>query len=172
MTDRTLITPFLVHKAEHPNYPTAIAIEFAALLPALARHIEAEQEIEDVDIWDPAFRSWLTDAEHAFTDVTTHLSTIASTGVTCADDKPLKRMSMMIDAMIGSEEPQTFMQLYRLLPRFEHLFYCDGTSSAIRHRNVMLGTARAHIDMMANLLTYDSEVAIYVDETLEAPRFA
>ncbi|WPZ29177.1 hypothetical protein T8A63_16350 [Sulfitobacter sp. OXR-159] len=172
MTDQTLITPFLAHKADHSHYPTPLATEFAALLPALARHIEAEREIEDVDIWDPAFRSWLTDAEHAFTDVTTHLSTIASIDLTCSDDKPLKRMSMLIDAMIGSEEPQTFMQFYRLLPRFEHLFYCDGTSLAIRHRNVMLRTARAHIDTMANLLTYDSEATIYVDETLEVPRFA
>ncbi len=172
MAEKTHITPFLAHKAEHPIYPTAIAIEFAALLPALARHIEAEREIENVDIWDPAFRSWLTDAEHALKDVTTHLSTIASTDLTCVDDRPLKRMSMLIDAMIRSEEPHTFMHLYGLLPRFEHLFYCDGTSSAIRHCNAMIGQARAHIDTMANLLTYDSEAAAYVDVTLEAPQFA
>tara|TARA_R110000850_G_scaffold113041_2_gene227548 strand:+ start:5960 stop:6469 length:510 start_codon:yes stop_codon:yes gene_type:complete len=154
------------HKADHSQYPTPLATEFSALLPALARHIEAEREIEDVDIWDPAFRSWLTDAEHAFTLVTTQLSAISAAELTCADDKALKRMSMLIDTMVGSEDPDTFMQLYGLLPRFEHLFYCSGTGFAVRHRNVMLRQARAYIDTMATLLTYDSESEAVVAEAL------
>ena len=62
---------FGAHKADLSSYPTPLASAFAALLPALARHNEAEREIEDVAIRDPAFRNWLTDAEDAFTTVTT-----------------------------------------------------------------------------------------------------
>lgn len=169
MTDYNNTTPVAALKADYANYPTPIASAFAALLPALARHIEAEREIEEVDIWDPAFRAWLTDAEVAFTDVTTHLSTIASLELTCIDDRPIKRMAMLLDALIGSEYPDTFMHLFGLLPRFERLFQCSGSGPAVRHGNVMLGEARAHIDAMATLLTYDGYAEIEADDSIDPP---
>ena len=89
MADNFIITSFWAHKADLSNYPTPLARVFAALLPALARHIEAEREIEDIDIRNPAFRNWLTEAEDAFTTVTTHPFTITTAEETRADDKPL-----------------------------------------------------------------------------------
>ena len=72
MADNSIIMSFGAHKADLSSYPTPLATAFAALLPALVRHIEAEREIEDVDIRGPAFRNWLTDAEEAFITVTPH----------------------------------------------------------------------------------------------------
>ncbi|WP_299416220.1 hypothetical protein [uncultured Sulfitobacter sp.] len=169
MTDYYNITQVATLKADYPNYPTPIASAFAALLPALARHIEAEREIEEVDIWDPAFRAWLTDAEVAFTDVTTHLSTIASLELTCAHDKPLKRMSLLVNSLIRSEEPDNFMFIYGLRPHFEDLFQCEGSGPAVRDRNVMLGQALAHIDAMATLLTYDGCAGVEADDSIDPP---
>ncbi len=168
MANYMTITPFAAFEADHPKYPTPIASAFAALLPALARHIEAEREIEHADIWDTAFRDWLTDAERVFTEVTTHLFTISTTELTCADDRPLQRMAMLIDAMIISENPDAFMRLYGLLPQYESLFCCRGEDHATRHRNAMLGTARRHIDTMATLLTYDWKVEADAGETIHA----
>jgi hypothetical protein len=169
MADQFPITSFETHKADLPNYPTPIASAFCTLLPALAQHIEAEREIEHVDIWNTAFRSWLTDAEHAFTEVTTQLSVIMATDLACIEDKPLKRMVMLIDALVGSEEPDTFQHLYGLLPKFQHLFYCSGKGPAVRHRNLMLKVALEHIDTMATLLTYDSAANGGSDEMVNAP---
>jgi len=168
MADYNNIMSFETVKADCSNYSTSLTNAFAALLPALARHIEAEREIEEVDIWNPAFRAWLTGAEEAFTDVTTHLSTIASLELACDHDKPLKRMSLLITNLIGSEEPDTFVYLYSLRPHFEDMFQCEGSGPAVRHRNVMLGQALAHIDAMATLLTYDGYAEPEVDEPIDA----
>ena len=143
MADNSIIMSFGAHKADLSSYPTPLASAFAALLPALVRHIEAEREIEDVDIRDPAFRNWLTDAEDAFTTVTTHLLTITMAEETCADDKPLKRMALLIGAMVGSGNPATFMRLYGLLPRFKVLLHCHGNNPAILAR---LGEADAGME--------------------------
>ena len=125
---------FGAHKADLPSYPTPLASAFAALLPALVRHIKAEREIEDVAIRDPAFRNWLTDAEDAFATVTTHLLTITMAEETCSGDKPLIRMALLIDAVVGSGNPATFMHLHGLLPRFKVLLHCHGNGPAILAR--------------------------------------
>ncbi|MCX7568067.1 hypothetical protein OS189_17125 [Sulfitobacter sp. F26169L] len=157
-------------KAHPSQYPTPVARAFAALPCALARHIETEREIEDVDIWDLAFRDWLTDAEHAYADVTTHLFNITAAEVVCEDDKPLVRMAMLIDALVGSEDPDTFEHLYRLLPQFEDLFQCHGQGPAARHRDNMLCAVRRHIDTMASLLTYDGVIETEQTEMVQIPQ--
>ena len=134
MADNFIIMSFGAHKADLSSYPTPLASAFAALLPALARHIEAEREIEDVDIRGPAFRNWLTDAEEAYATVTTHLLTITMAEETRVDDKPLKRMALLIDAVVGSGNPATFMRLYGFLPRFKVFLHCHGTGPAILAR--------------------------------------
>ena len=134
MADNFIIMSFGAHKADISSYPTPLASAFAALLPALVRHIEAEREIEDVDIRGPAFRNWLTDAEDAFTTVRTHLFTITTAEETCSGDKPLIRMALLIGAMVGSGNPATFMRLYGLLPRFKVLLHCHGSGPAILAR--------------------------------------
>ena len=134
MATNFIITSFGAHKADLSSYPTPLASAFAALLPALARHVKAEREIEDVDIRDPAFRNCLTDAEDAFTTVTTHLFTITTAEETCSGDKPLIRMAFLIDDVVGSGNPATFMRLYGLLPRFKDLLHCHGNNPAILAR--------------------------------------
>ena len=134
MADNSIIMSFGAHKADISSYPTPLASAFAALLPALVRHIEAEREIEDVDIRGPAFRNWLTDAEDAFTTVTTHPLTITMAEETCSGDKPLIRLALLIDAVVGSGNPATFMRLYGLLPRFKDLLHCHGNNPAILAR--------------------------------------
>lgn len=154
MADQTHITSCGTHK-DTPDKPTAVAMAFSALMTALPLHIEAEREIEDVNVFDPAFRSWLTDAEAVFTDVTNLFTAIATADVARAEDRPLKRMSMLLDAMVGSETPGTFQHYRELLPRFEHLFRCTGSGPVALQYDAMLVAAFAHIETMAMLLTYD-----------------
>lgn len=171
MTAHAPITPTGALTPHLPYNPTPIAVAFSALMVALPVHIEAEREIEDVDVWDPAFSNWLTDAEHAFEAVTTQLSTIASLEVMRPEDMPLKRISLLIDAMIGSEDPDGFRSFYVLLPKFEALFWRSGSSDAAQHANEMLEAARAHIDTLATLLTYDDLAETDVDEAVEPLNF-
>jgi len=135
--------------------PTPISSAFSMLLVALARHIEADRDIEDVDIWDPAFRPWLTAAEDALGEVMRLIHCIRGQEPIRLEDRPLLRMTLLIDAMIGSDDPGEFVRLHRLLPRFETLFRCSGATATARRVDRMLVTARTRIDELASLDTYD-----------------
>lgn len=139
--------------------PTPISSAFSQLLGALARHIEADRDIETVDIWNTAFSGWLRCAEEAHTDVVGLLSLIRREVILRSEDRPLQRMAMLIDAMIGSETPGEFKRLHGLLPRFENLFRCGGTGVVAQRIDRMLLTALERINEMATLDTYDDDVA-------------
>lgn len=159
--------------------PSAISTTFSALLGALARHVEAERDIKDVDIWDPAFRNWLTDAEEAHATVARTLSDIRATEIARAEDKPLMRMAMLLDHMTCSEEPGAFWTFRPLLMRFDSLFRCPGEDPVAVRVNRMLISARARIDEMAALDLYapaegqalPQEIALEDEIPAEAPRF-
>lgn len=155
MADQTYIMPHRPYEAAADDKPTTIAAAFSALMTALPLHIAAEREIEDVDIWNPAFRHWLTDAEAAFTVVTGLLWGISAAAIERAEDKPLQRMSMLLDRMVGSEEPGAFRHYHALLLRFAPLFRCGGHGVIARHCDAMLVAAFTHIETMSDLLTYD-----------------
>jgi len=134
--------------------PTPISSAFSMLLVALARHIEADRDIENVDHWDPAFRQWLTAAEDALDAVMRLIHSIRREDPIRFEDRPLLRMTLLIDAMICSDDPREFMRLHHLLPRFEPLFRCPGETATTRRVDRMLVTARTRIDELATLDAY------------------
>lgn len=140
------------------NTPTLISSAFSSLLSALARHIEADRDIETVDIWNTAFSGWLRTAEEAHTEVAGLLALIRREAIVRVEDRPLQRMAMLIDAMIGSETPGEFKRLHGLLPRFESLFRCRGTGVVAQRIDRMLLTAQDRIQEMATLDTYDNDL--------------
>lgn len=162
MADDSFITSFRTHEAAF--HPTPISTAFSDLLVALAKHAEAERDIEDVDIWDPAFRNWLTDAENCHTAVTTLISSIHDQEPARAEDVALQRMTRFIDTMIGSEEPGTFRCFHKMMPAFQATIRCRGGSGAARRVNHMILTAGLRLDELAGLLSY----ADPVDEQLPA----
>lgn len=134
--------------------PTPASASFSALLVALSALIEAERDIEDVDIWDPAFSRWLRDAELAQERVVAGLRQVREAELQRAEDRPLQRLAMLIDAMMGCEDPDGFARLHRLIPANAALFRCDGDSAAARRVNHMLLTGLARIEDLAGLDTY------------------
>ena len=155
MANDILSTSFNSYEVADGYCPTPISAAFSGLLTALARHAEAERDIEDVDVFDPAFRDWLTDAENTFTSVTTLISSIGRAEPARSEDLPLQRMTMLVDAMIGSEEPGTFARLHRLMPQFEAAFRSKQNNGVARRVNHMLLTACARMDELASLLSYE-----------------
>lgn len=152
MATLTSITP--VAACTRLFTPTPISTQFSELLGALARHIEAERDIADVDVWDPAFRTWLTDAEHSYDRVSTLVSEIRHAPLARCADLPLQRMATLLDAMIGSEEPGSFQRIHRMLPEATSLLHCPGDDAVAHRTRQMIATAFARIAEMAMLLTY------------------
>lgn len=155
MADNTHSMFINAHEAAGGYYPTPVSTAFSQLLVALAQHAEAERDIEDVDTWDPAFRAWLTDAEDAFTRVSTLITAIGNAEPIHATDVPLQRMASYVDAMIGSEEPGTFRRLHVLMPRVQAAIHCTEGSASARRVNHMLLTAGLRMDELAGLLSYE-----------------
>lgn len=134
--------------------PTVISSQFSELLGALARHVEAEQDIQDVDIWNPAFRGWLTDAENCYERVTTLIASIRQAPLARRADLPLQRMAVLLDAMIGSEEPGAFQRIHRMLPGAMSLWHCPGNDAVAHRVRQMIAAALVRIEEMATLPTY------------------
>lgn len=90
---------------------------FERLVDALARHAAAERDLEGLDYWAEDALSLRVATESAFTDVATLLSAIQRAPLRAGGDEALQEMAILIDRMIGSEEPGTFRRLHWRLPR-------------------------------------------------------
>lgn len=164
MADTTFTTAALQHEDSGGYCPTPVSTAFSRLLVALAQHAEAERDIEDVDIWNPAFHAWLTDAEEAFTLVTTLITEIGNAEPIQATDLPLQRMASYVDAMIGSEEPGTFRRLHLAVPRFLKAVRCTDDSASARRVNHMLLSAGLRLDELAGLISYEDPLPEDADD--------
>ncbi|MEI4469671.1 hypothetical protein [Frigidibacter sp. MR17.24] len=168
----TTITP----GSEDRYVPSPISIAFSALLGTLALHIEAERDIEDVDIWDPAFANWLRDAEEIQTRLSRQVLALTDAEETRDEDEPLRRMAMLIEGMTGSEEPGTFQRLHPMVVHYEHLFRCEGTTATALRVDRMLLTAAQRLETMASLDIYLPDALspaiteLFEADTVSAPK--
>lgn len=153
MANSTPIT--ITRSPEAPGYtPTAISSGFAGLLVNLAEHIEAERDIENASVWDIAFDNWLRHAEKARTDMSNLLTSILREDIVRLEDKPLKRMAMLINGVVVSEEPGAYRYLRPFVSRFDNLFRCVGQDPTSLRVDRMLLTARDRLETMYTLEIY------------------
>jgi len=82
---------------------TPIATLYVRLLDAIDVHVAAERAIADVDIWNPAFRTWLTDAEQSHAAVTGLISAIRHADTQAPTDLHFVRVAEAIDLLLGAE---------------------------------------------------------------------
>ncbi|WP_102227115.1 hypothetical protein [Acidimangrovimonas sediminis] len=147
----TRSTPHLADKAPTKFTHTPISSLFSKLVVALTGFIEAERDIEDVDIWEPAFAIWLSTAEQAQTRVTTLISAIRATAPARLADRPLQRMTLLIDGILQAESQHGLRQHYQLLERFGPLFQVEGNDVVAYRANQLLQAARQRVDDMVDL---------------------
>ncbi|MBK4217946.1 hypothetical protein JJJ17_18615 [Paracoccus caeni] len=130
---------------------TTISRAFSRFLGALASYIEAERDIEDVASFDPAFLDWHRDAETARDTVRARIDEIRAAVSTRAEDQPLKRMALLISALINSGSSAEFLSLQMSFKRHAKLFTCAGTDATARRVRQMLYTAGLRLDDLAGL---------------------
>lgn len=143
--------------------PTLIASLFSRFLGALALHIEAERDIQDVDVWDAAFTGWLREAEESLTVVTTFLRQIRDAKVMRASDVPLLRVAILADALLGSEDPNEFMRFRRLLAH-PTLFRWVEAGPVGRRVCALIDTALLRLDELADLDAYAPDLPMLTAE--------
>lgn len=145
--------------------PTPITRGFSRLLVDLAAFIEAERDIEDVDIWDPAFMGWVRDAEHARQQVRGRLRALRGTVLHRREDGPLLRMARLIEAMIATEELGAFLARYHHLQRDRSAFRCPGNGAVAQRVNQLLAAGLSRIDDLVTLGCFADEAAEPAPET-------
>ncbi|RGP35196.1 hypothetical protein [Pseudotabrizicola alkalilacus] len=155
MATETLTTPFAANEDPRKGTytPTLIASLFSRFLGAIALHIEAERDIQDVDVWDAAFTGWLREAEESLKVVKTFLRQIRDAQVVRASDVPLLRLAILADALIRSADAGDFQRACGLLTH-PTLFRCVETGPVGRRVAAMVKTAVLRLDELADLDTY------------------
>ncbi len=137
---------------------TIVSSAFSALLQAQSAFVRAERDLEDVGhSQDPAYAFWLRDAELAQEALTGALHHFHALPLELPEDRPLRRMALLIDAMLGNEEPGGARRLHRKmqLAFFAH-FQAQGIDATAMHRNSLLIQARHLTSAMVALPLFDS----------------
>jgi hypothetical protein len=136
---------------------TTTSQHFSRLLSYLSAFLEAERDIQDVDVFDPAFSAWLRDAELAQETVSTRLTAVLKAPVQRNEDRALQRIAFALHALLGTEAPGEFMRIYQMILRFPAAFTCAGRGAVGRRTNEMLSTMRMRMADLSALATFNDD---------------
>ena len=103
MATQAPITPEPANEDACAHQSSPIAQLFSVMLDRMALAIAAEHEIEDADIFAPAFDHWLRDAEIALSNLSDTVCALIAMPVSGAADQPLRDLAFMAYAVMGAE---------------------------------------------------------------------
>lgn len=155
MADQTPITPFSANKVPHAS---EYAVYFSAqFLPLIADYIGAEYDLEDVEGgYDPAYCLWEVEADLARERVNESLAHLATVELKMPTDKVLRRMTVLIKALVETESAKDFKQLHRNMQRsFFKLFQVRGFGKDAFWVNAYLVHARHLVDALVALPIFE-----------------
>lgn len=155
MANHTPITPF---GADEVPSITAASLAFIPVLRTLRSLVVAERDLEDVSYsQDPAYHAWLRDSELAHERLTDTLRDFCALSISHPADQPLRRAVMLIDAILGHEEPGGGRRLaLQMRAAFFSRFQLRGIDPTALHRNGLLVQARHLITALAALPLFDA----------------
>ncbi|MHA3980897.1 hypothetical protein ACW9UR_24870 [Halovulum sp. GXIMD14794] len=132
---------------------TPICALYVRLLDAIDVHVAAERAIADVDIWDPAFRGWLTDAERTHGAVTGLISTIRHADLEAPTDVHLVRVVEALDLLLGAETLDEALEAGEAMVRLQSV-EAHGAGLAMGRVARLVAEGRARFRTLAQLEAY------------------
>lgn len=165
MAIHTFITPDMGFETPRET-PKSRA--FPDLLGSLFSFVVAERDLDDVCYsQDPAYSAWMQEAELAQERLTESLRAFHSLPHAILQDRPLQRFALLIDAMLGHEEPGGARRLHRQMQfAFFSKFQVPGIGATAMQRNAMLIQARQLTTALAALPLFDSAPEV-IDDAVE-----
>lgn len=148
---------------------TEISRTFSRLIGSVSGYIEAERDIEHAASWDPAFLHWHRDAEVARTQVLSSIDHIRVSAAVRPEDLPLKRMALLLFALIETESSSEFLRLAACLDRHADLFSCLGSGPVARRVGAMLTAARMQVADLASLTALVDPLEIATTDSADDP---
>lgn len=165
-------TPISMTKPTAHFTHTSISQRFSGLIGAISTYIEAERDIEHAASWDPAFVGWHRDAETARSEVLSSIDHIRISTPMRHEDRPLKRMALLIFALIESDSTTDFLRLASCLDRHTGLFDCPGTDPVAQRVGAMLTAARMQVADLASLSALVDPFEVGTAEAADDPALA
>lgn len=151
MAKPTPITRLCANEDPLRYTPSTISRLFSRYLTHLGDVIERERDIAEVDIWDPAFRDWLTAAERARDAMADIEHMILNAPPMRPADKPLKLAAFLIHLTRLCETPQELRRYRKIARDRGHEFLLSGNSATERRVNAMLCTALVRFEAFVTL---------------------
>ncbi len=168
-----IAAPHMTHGAAQvpsalPVLDTSFSLAFAALLPVLSRFITAERDMADISAsYDPAYSAWHREAEPAGTALDRSLMQLHRLPIERIEDAPLRRMVLLIDAMLNNDDPSQARRMHRQMQLVFFLRYqVTGFGDVAQHCNGLLIQARHLVDALVQLPLFDfsAECVIAADD--------
>ncbi|VDS10798.1 hypothetical protein PARHAE_04017 [Paracoccus haematequi] len=169
MATRSSTTPCGVTTASAHFTHTEISRSFSRLIGSVSGYIEAERDIEHAASWDPAFLHWHRDAEVARTQVLSTIDHIRVAVPVRPEDLPLKRMALLLFALIESGSSSEFLRLAACLERSDGRFACPGSGPVARRVGAMLTAARMQVADLASLTALVDPLEIATADSADDP---
>lgn len=137
-----------------PVSSSLCALAFADLLTVLDRHIACEADLEEVDLFDPAFRNWLDEADAAQDALYEVLARITGMTASCETDVPLRRMALILATLIREGRASAFCRYAENHSEFAlHLRVPPNGTASLQARR-LIAAADMRIATMARLHLY------------------
>jgi hypothetical protein len=127
------------------------------LIGAVAVSIEAERDIENVDVFDLAINHWVRDAEMARDAVTDILTALKTATVARAEDEPLVAMANIVDTVMGSEDIGDYVHAKKRAHEARFFLRCNRIGATARRVTQMLEQCHAQLMIMATMDTYQPD---------------
>lgn len=133
---------------------TSLLRAFPDLLSALDQHIQCERELDEVDLFDPAYATWLDDAEAAQTALYEVLARITRLRPAAPADAPLWRMSLLIATLVREGTASAFRRYAETEGAFVMHLRVPGSGPAALRARGQIVAARERITALATLTFY------------------
>lgn len=131
-----------------------VSLAFAAMSRALADHLEAERDLAHSGSWDIACTDWLRDAEAVRATLLTALAQVAALPPQRLEDRPLRNMASIIQALVVSGNPYEAPQLEVLAVEHGPLLRCHDDHPLAHRVNLWLQTAEQQLIALRALPDY------------------
>lgn len=157
MTTQTLITPTGGHEAPTE---TELMLAFCKSMTCMQTFLLAELDLDEVGhSQDPAYLNWVNDSEKAFSTLADALAETRRIPVEIPEDMPLKRMAVLMDDILGNEDPHSARAVHlKMQLVFFSQLQAAGISTTAMHRNGLLVHARHLLDAMMSLPLWDRDL--------------
>ena len=154
MTYHSTTTPIAATEDPVAASPTILSSLFSRFNGALAVAIEAERDISDISVWDPAVDAWLREAERAWDAVLDMRHALLAAPLTHPEDKALLSMVGIADAVMSAETISAFGAAHDRLRAATFFRQRLGRGHLPHPISALLDQCHAHLSAVAQLDLY------------------